>query len=122
MVALDVAHRQLLRRGHDIGAAQRQPVRRVIVNLETAQLRFEQQSEGRIAGDVDAVDGVHLNRDFSGPAHSQLLLRTIVACAWANLRFNEARARQNNEITPEDCRIFPHSFMDWPRLAKQGRP
>ena len=44
-------------------AVQRQSVGRVIEQCVAARLRLEQQSEGRIAGDVDPLDRIHLHGD-----------------------------------------------------------
>ena len=64
MIAGLVAHGQRLHRRHQFLAAQRELVRRVIGKRVAALLRFQQQREGRIAADVDARDGVHLDGDI----------------------------------------------------------
>ena len=63
MVAGLVAHGQHLDRRHQLLAAQRELVRRVIGQPVAALLRLQQQRKGRIAADVDARDGVHLDGD-----------------------------------------------------------
>ena len=63
MIAHLVAHGERLHRRHQLFAAQRQLVRRVIGQPVAALLRLQQQREGRIAADVDARDGVHLDGD-----------------------------------------------------------
>jgi hypothetical protein len=67
MVALDVAHRERLHLGHHLAVPHREAVRRVIEQPVPARLRLQQQREGRIAGDPDLLDRVHLDRD--GEAH-----------------------------------------------------
>ena len=64
MIADLVAHGEQLHRRHQFLAAQRELVRRVIGKAVAALLRFQQQREGRIAADVDARDGVHLDGDI----------------------------------------------------------
>ena len=64
MIADLVAHGQQLHRRHQLLAAQRELVRRVIGKAVAALLRFQQQREGRIAADVDTRDGVHLDGDI----------------------------------------------------------
>ena len=63
MVAGFVAHGQHLNRRDQLLAAQRQLVGRVIGQPVAALLRLQQQRKGRIAADVDARDGVHLDGD-----------------------------------------------------------
>ena len=63
MIAGLVAHGEHLDRRDQLLAAQRELVRRVIGQPVAALLRFQQQREGRIAADVDARDGVHLDGD-----------------------------------------------------------
>ena len=63
MVADLVAHGQHLDRGHQLLAAQRELVGGVVGQRVAALLRFQQQRKGRIAADVDARDGVHLDGD-----------------------------------------------------------
>ncbi len=58
--------------GDELAVAQREIVGRVIEHVMAAPLRFEQQREGGIAPDIDALDGVHLEGDFEG--HGALLL------------------------------------------------
>jgi hypothetical protein len=58
-----VAHAQGLDRRHQFLAAQRELVRRVIGQAVAALLRLQEQRKGRIAADVDARDGVHLDGD-----------------------------------------------------------
>ena len=64
MIAGLVAHGQQLHRRHQLLAAQRELVRRVIGKLVAALLRFQHQRKGRIAADVDTRDGVHLDGDI----------------------------------------------------------
>ena len=64
MIADLVAHGQLLHRRDQLLAAQRELVRRVVGNAVAALLRLQQQRKGRIAADVDARDGVHLDGDI----------------------------------------------------------
>ena len=77
VLALDVAHLQRLRRGHDVDAAQREPVGGVIEYLESTRLRFEQQGKGRIPGYVDAFDRVHLDGDPGDAAHCRSFVQEI---------------------------------------------
>ena len=58
-----VAHGEKLDRRHQLLALQRELVGRVVGQPVAALLRFQQQREGRIAADVDARDGVHLDGD-----------------------------------------------------------
>ncbi len=132
MIADFVTHRQRLHRRHQFLALQGKFIGRVVGQPVPALLCFQQQREGRIAADVDARDRVHLDGDFSGPARFSAFapdysgIGPIVDLRFKRsgnrVRQDNASRRKNNQITPDDCRIFPHSFMDWPRLAKQGRP
>ena len=70
MVALHVAHLDRLHRGHDLGAAHREVVGRVVEQPVPAPLRLEQQREGGIARDPDALDRVHLDGDGEGHGSS----------------------------------------------------
>ena len=54
-----------------LAVAEREIVRRVVGHVVTAPLRFEQEGEGGIAPDIDALDRVHLEGDFEG--HGALL-------------------------------------------------
>ena len=66
MIAFPVAHRQRLDGRDHLGAAQRQPVRRVIGERVAAPLCLEQQRKGGIAADIDPCDRVHLDGDVQG--------------------------------------------------------
>ena len=50
----------------ELAVAEREIVRRVIEHVVAAPLRFEQEGEGGIAPDIDALDRVHLEGDFEG--------------------------------------------------------
>ena len=50
----------------ELAVAEREIVRRVVEHVVAAPLRFEQEGEGRIAPDIDALDRVHLEGDFEG--------------------------------------------------------
>jgi hypothetical protein len=73
VVALLVPHRDRLRRRHDLAVAQGQPVGRVVQERMPAPLRLQQHRERGIAGDLDALDRIHLDRD--GKAHGEVSLR-----------------------------------------------
>ena len=64
MIAGLVADAEGLDRGDQFLAAQRELVRGVIGHAVAALLRLQQQRKGRIAADVDARDGVHLDGDI----------------------------------------------------------
>ena len=66
MIADLVADGERLHRGDHVAAAQRQLVRRIVGQRVAARLRFQQQRKSRIAADVDARDGVHLDGDVQG--------------------------------------------------------
>jgi hypothetical protein len=66
IIALPVAHLEGLDGRRHLGAAQRQPVRRVIGDRMPPPLRLQQQRKGGIAADADARDRVHLHGDFQG--------------------------------------------------------
>ena len=53
-----------------------EPVGRVIGQRMAPCLRFEQQSKGGIAADIDAVDGVHLHRNVE-PHNPSLFIRVL---------------------------------------------
>ena len=72
MVALDVTHLHFLDAGENLAVAQRQPVRRVVIQLVTTPLRFQGEREGSVAGDVDGRYVVHLDSDFEGHAGSPI--------------------------------------------------
>ena len=61
-----VLHREAVALGDQTAVAQREIVRRVVEHVVPAPLRFEQQREGGIAPDIDALDRVHLEGDFEG--------------------------------------------------------
>ena len=71
MVAWLVLHGQAVAERDDLAVAEREIVRRVVEHVVAAPLRFEQEREGRIAPDIDALDRVHLEGDFEG--HGALL-------------------------------------------------
>ena len=52
--------------GDELAVAERKIVRRVVEHVVAAPLRFEQEREGQIAPDIDALDRVHLEGDFEG--------------------------------------------------------
>jgi hypothetical protein len=66
MAALDVLDPQGLGRRGDAAVAQRQAVGRVVQEPVPAALRLDEEREGRVAGDPDALDRVHLDRDGEG--------------------------------------------------------
>ena len=66
MVAGPIFDREAVALGDQFAVAERQIVGRVIEHVMPAPLRFEQQREGGIAPDIDALDGVHLEGDFEG--------------------------------------------------------
>ena len=61
-----VLDRETMALGDQLAVAQRKVVRRVVEHVVPAPLRFEQQREGGIAPDIDALDRVHLEGDFEG--------------------------------------------------------
>ena len=66
VIALDVLDRQRLRHRLDALAVEPQPVGRVVQDAVAARLGFEKKREGRVAGDADALDRVHLHGDGQG--------------------------------------------------------
>ncbi len=70
MVALDVAHLKGLDFGADRVAAQLQAVGGEVIELVAPGLGFEAQGKGRITGNVDGGDMVHLDADFEGHVRS----------------------------------------------------
>src|SRR4051794_2469535 len=64
MIAVLVADAERMNRRDKILSAQRKLVRRVVANRVAALLCLQQQSKSRIAADVDARDGVHLDGDI----------------------------------------------------------
>src|SRR5581483_9106166 len=58
---------------------QRKISRRVIEHVMPAPLRLEQEREGRIAPDIDALDGVHLEGDLE--CHGAPYRRSRGSCA-----------------------------------------
>ncbi len=66
MVALNVLDGERLRHRLDPLAVEPQTVGRVVQEPMAACLRFEEQRKGRIAGDADALDRVHLRGDGEG--------------------------------------------------------
>ena len=71
MVAGLVLHGQAMAERDQSAVAEREIVRRVVEHVVAAPLRFEQEGEGGIAPDIDALDRVHLEGDFEG--HGALL-------------------------------------------------
>ena len=71
MVAGLVLDGQAMAARDQFAVAEREIVRRVVEHVVAAPLRLEQQREGGIAPDIDALDGVHLEGDFEG--HGALL-------------------------------------------------
>ena len=63
MIALLVAHVDRMAGGEQRPAVKRQRLGLVIEELVSAPLRLEHDGEGRIAGDIDALDRVHLHGD-----------------------------------------------------------
>ncbi len=63
MIAAGRAHAQGARAGADAVFPHGEVARQVIVQLVPARLGLERQGEGRVRGDVDPLDGVHLDRD-----------------------------------------------------------
>jgi hypothetical protein len=74
VIAHNIAHFDRLDGGKYLRSALGQLRRAVIAQPVTALLRFEQQSEGRIAADVDPVDRVHLNGDIQNHTTSHYRL------------------------------------------------
>ena len=68
MIALRRAHLSGHARRHH-AVAEGQIARAVIEKRMAARLRFQRQREGGIAGDIDLLDRVHLDRD--GKRHVQ---------------------------------------------------
>ena len=66
MIALDVLDRQRLGHRLDARAVEPQSIGRVVQQAMAARLGFEKKREGRIAGDADALDRVHLHGDGQG--------------------------------------------------------
>ena len=66
MVAGLVLDREAMAERDQLAVAEREIVRRVIEHVVAAPLRLEQQGEGGIAPDIDALDRVHLEGDFEG--------------------------------------------------------
>ena len=63
MIAGDVAHRDGGGLGDDAALDKRKLVRRVVEQLVAARLRLQHEREGRVAGDGDFFDRVHLDGD-----------------------------------------------------------
>src|SRR4029079_16039014 len=61
-----ILHSETMAAGNQPAVAEREVGRRVIEYVVAAMLRLEQQREGRIAPDIDALDRVHREGDFEG--------------------------------------------------------
>ena len=61
-----VLDREAVALGDQLAVFEREIVGRVVEHVMAAPLRLEQQREGRIAPDIDALDRVHLEGDFEG--------------------------------------------------------
>ena len=61
-----VLDREAVAERDELAVAEREVVRRVVEHVVAAPLRFEQEGEGGIAPDIDALDRVHLEGDFEG--------------------------------------------------------
>ncbi len=66
MIALDVLDSKRLDHRLDARACEPQTIGRVVQNAVAARLGFEQKRQGRVAGDADALDRVHLHGDGEG--------------------------------------------------------
>jgi hypothetical protein len=77
VVPLYVTHLQRLDAGDHLAVAHGQAVRRVMEKPVAARLRLEQKGKGRVAGDPDALDRVHLDRD--GEGHGRLRFYLVMA-------------------------------------------
>ena len=66
MIAGPVLDGQAVALRHELPVAQREIGGRVIEHVVPAPLRFEQEREGGIAPDIDALDRVHLEGDLEG--------------------------------------------------------
>ena len=69
MIALDVANLQRFDSGEDLAVTHGQAVGSVVKQLEATRLRFERHGEGGIAGNADAGNMVHLERDLADFRH-----------------------------------------------------
>ncbi len=69
MIALDIAHLQRLDSSKDPAVAHSQSVGGVMKQFEATRLRFERHGKGGIAGNIDAGDMVHLERDLADFRH-----------------------------------------------------
>lgn len=69
MIALDLAHLQRFDGSEDLAVAHGQAVGGIVKEFETTRLRFERHGEGGIAGNADAGDMVHLERDLADFRH-----------------------------------------------------
>ena len=90
VIALHVARLDGLRHGDHLAVAQGQAVGRVVQHPMPPPLGFEQQRKARIAGDLDAADMIHLDRD--GEGHGSGLLE-LLPLPW-------------NHLFTLGCRIF----------------
>ena len=74
MVAGAVLDGEAVAFGHELAVAEREIGGRVVEHVVPAPLRLEQEREGRIAPDIDALDRVHLEGDLEGHGDEALLL------------------------------------------------
>ena len=63
MVSPHVTYRECPAARGDCAVAKCEIARAVIEKRMPARLRFQREREGRIASDVDALDGIHLDGD-----------------------------------------------------------
>ena len=120
MIAGLVAHGEHLDRRHQLLAAQRQLVRRVIGQPVAALLRFQQQRKGRIAADVDARDRVHLDGDIqfhgAGPQVGSVGEGSQVLASNAANRWRGRSPRRNQHGVETQIEFGMFGMRHQPRL------
>ena len=98
VVALLVAHGDVIAGGEQRAAAQRQRLRLVIEQLVPAPLRLQHHGEGRITRDVDGLDRIHLHRYLQ--AHVTPLPRMHSRYAAASGRGSPRRCQNGRPGAP----------------------
>ena len=106
MVALHVLHRHVLDRRRNPAVAHGELVGRVVEELVPARLRLQHQREAAVTGDVDALDGVHLDGDVQ--RHGEL-------------RYRAGCSRLNSAAPLPASRGLATIRMNWPGVGELSR-
>ncbi len=108
MVAGTVLYGEAVAFGHQLAIAKGEMVRGVIEHVVAAPLRLEQEREGGIAPDIDALYGVHLEGDFEshGAPYRQSLAKGELRGVKRERRWRctEATARVRRAPRRRRCR------------------